>query len=145
MANDRFREVIRRAGFDPSLRSSIEEDDGDGEPEEAEARRKGHEVKEVKEPEGVNILGRRHICRPVVLDFGEGFGAALADGRITGVFADTRRIIPAALALCAIGALDLDAETAQHKEEVRNERRLASGNRGLVGLRGDWMPPKFDL
>src|SRR5260370_5068272 len=35
MAQDRFREVIRRAGFDPSLRDAVEEDDGHGGPAEA--------------------------------------------------------------------------------------------------------------
>jgi hypothetical protein len=32
----------------------------------------------------------RRCCRAVVLDFGEGFGAALADFRVTGIFADAR-------------------------------------------------------
>src|SRR5713226_804640 len=42
------------------------------------------------------------------LNFGEGFGAALADGGIAGVFADVRRIVPAALAFCAVGAFDFN-------------------------------------
>jgi len=55
----------------------------------------------------VNILGRRHICRAVAFNFGEGFGTALANGRVAGVFADAFRIIPAALAFRAVGAFDL--------------------------------------
>ena len=36
-----------------------------------------------------------------MFDFGEGFGAALADGRIAFIFADVRGIVPAALAFRA--------------------------------------------
>ena len=87
--NDEVRRVVTGAGLDPGLGGAIEEDDGESEPEKAKARSKGHEVKEVKEIKEVqetaaeNILSRRHIYRPISLDFGEGFGAALADLRVT--------------------------------------------------------------
>ena len=77
--NDRVREAVSGAGLDP---------------EEAKAQRKGHEVKELKEVKevqetaGENILGRRHIYRPISLDFGEGLGAALADLWVSQVLAD---------------------------------------------------------
>src|SRR6267378_718222 len=52
-------ETIRRVRFDPSLGGAVEKDDGEGDPEEAKARRKGHEgeeVKEVKEEEETEQL-----------------------------------------------------------------------------------------
>jgi len=96
IANDGGGEVVNGAGFDPGLGGAVEKDDGEGEPEEAKARRKGHEgeevkeVKEVEEKRAGNILGRRHIRGSIVFDFGEGFGAALADGGVAGVFANVR-------------------------------------------------------
>jgi|SRR5438876_6281423 len=48
--------------FEPGLGGAVEKNDGEGEPEEAEARRKSHEVKEVeevREAEEVDILGDR--------------------------------------------------------------------------------------
>ena len=87
--NDGVRKVVTRAGLGPGLGGAIEEDDSESEPEKAKARSKGHEVKELKEVKEVqdtaaeNILGRRHIYRPISLDFGEGFRAALADLRVT--------------------------------------------------------------
>ena len=95
--------------FEPGFGGAVEEDDGEGEPEEAEARRKIHEVKgvkEVKEAEDVDILGDRHTCRPVAFDFGKGVCAALADGWVAQVFADMLGVVPAALAFCAFGVLD---------------------------------------
>ena len=92
--NDRVREAVSGAGLDPGFCGAVEEDDGESEPEEAKAQRKGHEVKELKEVKevqetaGENILGRRHIYRPISLDFGEGFGAALADLWVSHVLAD---------------------------------------------------------
>ena len=92
--NDRVREAVSGAGLDPGFCGAVEEDDGESEPEEAKAQRKGHEVKELKEVKevqetaGENILGRRHIYRPISLDFGEGFGAALADLWVSQVLAD---------------------------------------------------------
>ena len=90
------RKTIGSAGFDPGFGGTVEKNDGQGEPEEAKARRKVHEVKEareikeVKETGEANILGHSHACRSVALDFGEGFGAALADGGVAGVFANVR-------------------------------------------------------
>jgi len=49
-------------GFEPGFGGAVEENDGKGEPEEAEARRKSHavkEVEEVREAEEVDILGDR--------------------------------------------------------------------------------------
>lgn len=51
--------------FEPGFGGAVEKNDGEGEPEEAEARRKSHEVKEVKEvaevkeAEEADILGDR--------------------------------------------------------------------------------------
>ena len=51
--------------FEPGFGATVEEDNGEGKPEEAEARRKSHEVKEakeveeVKETEEADILGDR--------------------------------------------------------------------------------------
>ena len=42
--------------FEPGFGGAVEKDDGEGKPEETQARRKSHEVKEVEE---VNILGDR--------------------------------------------------------------------------------------
>src|ERR1700730_14669576 len=41
-----------------------------------------------------------------LFDFGKRFHAALANRRVIGVFPDVCGIIPAALAFCAVGALD---------------------------------------
>jgi hypothetical protein len=49
--------------FEPGFGGAIEEHDGEGEPERAEARRKSHEIKEVREvteAEEVHILRDRH-------------------------------------------------------------------------------------
>lgn len=46
-------------------------------------------------------------------DFGEGGGAALADGGIACVFADVDGIVPAALALFAVGVLDFDLQSGK--------------------------------
>ena len=89
--------------FEPRFGGAVEENDGEGEPEEAEARRKIHKVKEVKEED---ILGDCHTCRLVAFDFGEGFGATLADSWVTQVFADMLGVVPAALAFRAFGVLD---------------------------------------
>src|SRR5689334_2409191 len=107
------------ARFDPGFGGAVEEDDGQGEPEEAEARGEGHEVKEVKDtleirdPEEVNTSGHRHICSPIALDFGEGFGTALADLGVARIFADVCRVVPAAFAFSAVGAINFDGQTWQ--------------------------------
>jgi len=49
-------ETIRRVRFDPSLGGAVEKDDGEGDPEEAKARRKGHEGEEVKEVKEVKEI-----------------------------------------------------------------------------------------
>src|SRR6266481_7079052 len=113
------REPISRARFDPSLGGAVKRDDSEGQPEETKARRKSHEIKEVKEVKeaeetaAVNILGCRHSRGAGSFDFGEGFGAALANGGIAGVFANVGGIIPAALAFGAVGALDLDRQARE--------------------------------
>ena len=98
--------------FEPGFGGAVEENDGEGQPEKAEARRKNHEgkevkeVKEVMEAEEVDILSDRRTGRPVAFDFGEGVCATLADGWVAQVFADVRGIVPAAHAFRAFGALD---------------------------------------
>ncbi len=90
-------------GFEPGFGGAVEENDGKGEPEEAEARRKIHEVKEAVE---ADMLVDRHTCRPVAFDFGQGFGATLADSWVARVFADMPGVVPAALAFRSFGVLD---------------------------------------
>src|SRR5438874_6628859 len=74
IVNDRVREAVSGAGFDPRFCGAVEEDDGESDPEEAEAVGKSHEVKEEKEEEEVketgkvNILGHRDACRSVAFD-----------------------------------------------------------------------------
>ncbi len=110
VVNDFVAPAFGGLRFEPGFGGAVEENDGEGEPEEAEARRKIHEVNEVKEAEEADILGDRHTCRPVAFDFGEGFGATLADGWIARVFADMLGVIPAALAFRAFGVLDFQRE-----------------------------------
>src|SRR3989440_6631672 len=43
-------------------------------------------------------------------DFGEGGGAALADGWVAGIFADVGRVVPAAIAFGAVGFLNGDGK-----------------------------------
>jgi len=132
IVNDRVREAVSGAGFDPRFCGAVEEDDGESDPEEAEAVGKSHEVKEEKEEEEVketgevNILGHRDACRSVAFDFGEGFRAALADLRVTRVFADMSGVVPAAIAFGAIGAVDLDGKLGQRfdLDGAGNGRRL---------------------
>ena len=51
-----------------------------------------------------------HTGLGVAFDFGEGFAATFADRRIALVFTHVRRVIPAALAFLAVGALDFDGQ-----------------------------------
>lgn len=100
--------------FEPRFRRAVEQNDGEREPEPAKSCGKIHkpnearETKQTKELGAVNILGHRHAGGAVALDFAEGFGAAFADGWVTRILADMRRIIPAAVTLFSVGALDLD-------------------------------------
>ena len=116
IVNDGERKVVAGAGFDPGLCCAVEKDDGDGEPEEAEARGKSHEVKEVwevRETEEMNTSSHRDACGSVVFDFGEGFRAALADLWVAWVLTNMDRVVPAALAFGAVGAVDLDRQARQ--------------------------------
>ena len=49
----------------------------------------------------------------MAFDFGEGFGAALADGGVTGVFADVGGVVPATVTFFAVGVFDFDGEAGQ--------------------------------
>src|SRR5436309_11501414 len=63
--------------------------------------------------DGDSFSGDRHTGGSVGFDFGEGFRATLADSRVALVFANVSGIIPAALALCAVGTFDLDRQARQ--------------------------------
>jgi hypothetical protein len=129
IANHRSWEVICGARFDPCFGGTVEEDDGEGEPQEAKASGKSHEREEVKEVKEINEtkgattqielraswglrLAEKRLQAPALqmrgasergsistyrhsrgaggFDFGKGFGAALADGGVAGVFANVR-------------------------------------------------------
>jgi len=110
-----------RLRFEPSFGGSVEENDGEREPEPAEScwefqkllsyfcateyvtylDRKGAQPKGCAT--GSVASGVLRFVR--TLNFAEGFGAALADGWVAGVFADVLRIVPAALAFRAVGAM----------------------------------------
>jgi hypothetical protein len=114
--------------FEPGLGGTVSEDHGEREPEPAEARRKNHEILAQERSRFLAIgLGTRAPRRALVallgmtvwswvinlvvsrktgFDFGEGLGAALADSRIAFIFADVRRIVPAALAFRTISTLN---------------------------------------
>src|SRR4029077_19442626 len=50
----------------------------------------------------------------IAFDFGEGGGAALADGWVAGVFANVGGVVPAAVAFFAVGSLDSDGKRRDH-------------------------------
>ena len=56
VVNDFVAPAFGGLRFEPGFGGAVEKDDGEGKPEETQARRKSHEVKEVEE---VNILGDR--------------------------------------------------------------------------------------
>ena len=84
--------------FEPSFAGAVEEDDGEGEPEPAEAG--GNQT---SSPSCGSMAGS-------AFDFGECFCTALAHGRVARVLADAGGIVPAALALLALGSKHLDME-----------------------------------
>src|SRR5205823_100932 len=65
-------------------------------------------------------------------DFGEGGGAAFADGWVTGIFADVGGVVPAAVAFFAVGFLNGDGKRG---DGVGYEIAVAGGEE--IHLRDD--------
>ena len=84
--------------FEPGFAGAVEEDDGQGEPEPAESG-------------GDQASSPSYGCMAgSAFDFGEGFAAALAYGRVARVLTNVGGIVPAALALLAVGFLNRNAK-----------------------------------
>jgi len=84
--------------FEPGFAGAVEEDDGQGEPEPAETSRD-----QASSPSCGCMAGS-------AFDFGEGFGTTLADCWVPRVLTDVGGIVPAALALLAVGFLNRNAK-----------------------------------
>src|SRR5215472_297440 len=105
---------IRGAGGKPAARA-------EGEPRFAGVSsdaRVGQQAAALEESRAIPESGEfawsvRRASRWVGFDFGEGFAAAFANRRIARVFPDVPRVVPAALALLPVRALNFDLQARQ--------------------------------
>ena len=84
--------------LEPGFAGAVEQNDGQSEPEPTEAS-----GDQASSPSCGCMTGS-------AFDLREGFGATLANGWVTGILAHVGGIVPAALALLAVGFIDRNAK-----------------------------------